>query len=488
MERRYTPENITELNENEIFVFGSNIQGQHCGGAARVALLKFGAKLGQGIGLQGRSYAIPTMQGGIETIQPYVDEFVNFADLHPELTFFVTRIGCGIAGFKDQEIAPLFDKAYDIQNIILPQSFTQIINHKHRLDSEIMGLESISVAPIKYFEEDLAKSELMSHEERNDFFGYLKRHNLYTIAHDLPSRSNSGNFLNTTDVGNHNIAISENSFVVIVGQKIYSNLFRGGMVFDIPVSSIVARELGYGEFSITQFVILLSDGSIKVISSNLNIINLSDENDFTAIATGCNGLVFGLKRNGNIETFFKECNVNVYKEVIEWNDIIQIDAGPRHVVGLRRDGTVVASGKPSACDPLKAWKNIKKIYVSKAAPSFFKSNDLTFGIDNMNWLHVDGDCWTKSEEFWKRIRAQYDVEDVVENGTAVWVRLLDGEIRCVYYHSKMNYLEEIEFVQKYKDFLYMDSYGNLIVLVDKDGEFRVMNNYREVRWWDFGLI
>lgn len=106
----------------------------------------------------------------------------------------------------------------------------------------------------------------------------------------------------------------------------------------------------------------------------------------------------------------------------------------------------------------------------------------------MNWLHVDGDCWTKGEEFWKRIRAQYDVEDVVENGTAVWVRLMDGEIRCVYYHSKMNYLEEIEFVQKYKDFLYMDSYGNLLVLVDKDGEFRVMNNYREVRWWDFGLI
>ena len=107
-ERRYTPEDIRELGPGEVFVFGSNLSGMHGGGAARVAYEKFGAVWGQGTGLQGRSYGIPTMQGGVETIRPYVNEFIGFARQHPELTFLVTRIGCGIAGFRDEEIAPLF--------------------------------------------------------------------------------------------------------------------------------------------------------------------------------------------------------------------------------------------------------------------------------------------------------------------------------------------------------------------------------------------
>ena len=126
MQKQFTPEKITELKENEIFVFGSNLEGYHSGGAAKVAMEKFGALWGQGVGLQGKSYAIPTMQGGTETIKPYVDEFINFASNHKELTFFVTRIGCGIAGFKDEEIAPLFKKALDIENIILPKVFEEI--------------------------------------------------------------------------------------------------------------------------------------------------------------------------------------------------------------------------------------------------------------------------------------------------------------------------------------------------------------------------
>ena len=97
------------------------------GGAARIALEKFGAIYGQGVGLQGNSYAIPTMQGGVETIKPYVDEFIDFASQHPELTFYVTRIGCGIAGFRDEQIAPLFANALNVPNIILPRSFHEVI-------------------------------------------------------------------------------------------------------------------------------------------------------------------------------------------------------------------------------------------------------------------------------------------------------------------------------------------------------------------------
>lgn len=120
---RITSENITSLKENEIFVFGSNLAGMHGGGAARVAYNKFGAIWGQGVGLQGQSYGIPTMHGGVVRIQPYVDEFIIFAEEHPEMHFLVTRVGCGIAGFKDEEIAPLFKRAMALENVSLPESF-----------------------------------------------------------------------------------------------------------------------------------------------------------------------------------------------------------------------------------------------------------------------------------------------------------------------------------------------------------------------------
>ena len=122
-QNRITPDFIRTLEKNEVFVFGSNLAGAHGGGAARIAAEKFGAIMGQGVGLQGQSYAIPTMQGGVNTIKPYVYEFIAFAKQHPELTLLVTRIGCGIAGFTPAEIAPLFAGAVDVENIHLPQDF-----------------------------------------------------------------------------------------------------------------------------------------------------------------------------------------------------------------------------------------------------------------------------------------------------------------------------------------------------------------------------
>ncbi len=124
---RYTPDNISSLGEDEIYVFGSNLAGNHAGGAARVALERFGAVMGQGVGIQGRSYAIPTMQGGVESIRPYVDDFFELAEEWDQTTFLVTRIGCGIAGFTDEEIAPLFDRALDMYNVVLPESFVRIL-------------------------------------------------------------------------------------------------------------------------------------------------------------------------------------------------------------------------------------------------------------------------------------------------------------------------------------------------------------------------
>ena len=124
---RITPRWIDSLKENEIFVFGSNLAGMHGGGAARIARLHFGAVMGKGVGLQGQSYAIPTMQGGVETIRPYVNDFLDFTKHHPEMQFLVTPIGCGIAGFEAEDIAPLFEEAKQIKNISLPESFWEVI-------------------------------------------------------------------------------------------------------------------------------------------------------------------------------------------------------------------------------------------------------------------------------------------------------------------------------------------------------------------------
>lgn len=124
---RISSDRITSLRPDEVFVFGSNLAGMHGGGAARLAYERFGAVWGQGVGLQGQSYAIPTMQGGVETIAPYVNDFIDFALRHPHLKFLVTEIGCGIAGFTPAQIAPLFARALEVGNIYLPARFLDVL-------------------------------------------------------------------------------------------------------------------------------------------------------------------------------------------------------------------------------------------------------------------------------------------------------------------------------------------------------------------------
>lgn len=111
---------ITDLDEGEVFVFGSNGFGANNGGAAAMAVAKFGAMHGQAEGLQGQSYAINTMDG-FEVMAEQVERFIEFAKKHPELKFLVTEIGCGIAGYTPEEVAPLFKGVSE--NVILPEEF-----------------------------------------------------------------------------------------------------------------------------------------------------------------------------------------------------------------------------------------------------------------------------------------------------------------------------------------------------------------------------
>lgn len=125
---RTTPDDIKKLEQGHIFVFGSNLSGRHGKGAAKTAL-GWGAKWGQGAGLQGRTYGIPTKDASIRRtltlieIKPFVDEFIEFAKNRKDLIFLVTEIGCGLAGYKQKDIAPLFELAIDVENIYLPSKF-----------------------------------------------------------------------------------------------------------------------------------------------------------------------------------------------------------------------------------------------------------------------------------------------------------------------------------------------------------------------------
>lgn len=116
----------------EIFVFGSNLSGIHGAGAARYALLHHGAVMGQGVGLQGSSYALPTKGVNISfmplaDIGRHVAAFISFTKIRPDLTFRVTRVACGLAGFKDEQVAPLFKDALPLKNIRLPKGWRHLI-------------------------------------------------------------------------------------------------------------------------------------------------------------------------------------------------------------------------------------------------------------------------------------------------------------------------------------------------------------------------
>jgi O-acetyl-ADP-ribose deacetylase (regulator of RNase III) len=124
-----TPENITHLKPGEVFVFGSNAEGLHGGGAARVAHERFGAIWGVGEGHTGQSYALPTTSG-LADLHAAVGRFLAYASAHSSITFYVTRIGCGIAGHTPEQVAPAFTRRPP--NVIVPADFQAIIERNQK--------------------------------------------------------------------------------------------------------------------------------------------------------------------------------------------------------------------------------------------------------------------------------------------------------------------------------------------------------------------
>jgi hypothetical protein len=135
MEKRFTPDNIQELKENQIFVFGSNMNGNHAGGAARLAVEKFGAIMGRAEGIQGQSYAIPTLDEDMEKVTEedlinYLGNLRHFANEHPEKEFLLTAIGTGIAGFDTNYMAYMVLRANLPGNVTIPEEFSKIRGFK----------------------------------------------------------------------------------------------------------------------------------------------------------------------------------------------------------------------------------------------------------------------------------------------------------------------------------------------------------------------
>lgn len=136
-ENRITLDPTTELKLNEIFVFGSNEAGLHGAGAAHTAV-KWGAKMGVGVGISGKTYAIPSKDFNISTlpvsvISEYVETFIRFVKLYPHFIFKVTDIGCGLAGHKEEDIAPLFEELINYDNVHFSEKFWNVLLNNRKM-------------------------------------------------------------------------------------------------------------------------------------------------------------------------------------------------------------------------------------------------------------------------------------------------------------------------------------------------------------------
>ena len=470
--RDFTPEKISELKNNEIFVFGSNLAGQHGGGAAHLAYKRFGAVWGQGVGMQGQSYAIPTMQGDVETIKPYVDDFTQFAQSRPDLLFYVTRIGCGIAGFKDEDIAPLFSSAIEISNILLPEQFVYWINKKLCYDSEMSGMVFHTVS-LEFFPEDIEKMESLKDEEKTKFVIELKKKEKYKVKHEIPKES-KGSILNCDYQGHHQIAFNDETYAIAAQNKLYSNDFEWGIELPENIVSVTGHKWG--------FTLLLENGQVFQTFGPNNKKLLFEGFNASGICSGCNGIVAAWNDAGDVKVDFAEdANDDVRAmadNICNWSDIRQIEVGQNHVVGLTRNDTILCCGKEKACEPIRLWRDIKKIYVPRLSVG---TCDFTVAIQNDGWLLVDGECWAKASGFWKKIRAQYDVNDIIMDDCETLVRYDDGSTRWIYYYSPLcSYNFNLN---EFPGFQYVNIDRGRVVLVDSSGEFIYHRKCKTVNWW-----
>ncbi len=251
--------------------------------------------------------------------------------------------------------------------------------------------------------------------------------------------------LNTDSYGNHKFGYSYHT-LLYTDRNIAKTLNpfgnRTSLNFSKNIISVVDAYHGW--------YILTNDGCICEWRRNGDVKTIKSQSLFISLAFGYYGILFALDGSGkvhvisntsNIPDYFKglydynsellasiiEDRKKISKMICELNDVVQICAGPKHVVCLLVDGTVKAFGDSKACNPLESWRNIKKIYVSQCLDDLY----FTFGITEDARLLIDGNCPHELEQYWKEIRAQHNVTDILERYGITLIRFSDGKMKLI---------------------------------------------------------
>lgn len=209
MRNRVTPQCITSLKEDEVFVFSSNIAGHHARGNAFRAR-SWGAVMGNGKGLQGRTYAIPAISQTVEEIKVHIDEFITFAKTHSERIFLVTDLGCDEHWFF--EIAPLFFQAISCDNIYLPGKYWSILMKDLRGRMELIAYHrSCSFAALSGGISGISSEDLVRmvavYEESLHFIQRLSRE--FPEVNEVWLKTGKGDYLNNSISSNSDSTIDD---------------------------------------------------------------------------------------------------------------------------------------------------------------------------------------------------------------------------------------------------------------------------------------
>lgn len=545
---RCTPETITSLGPDEVFVFGSKPNGHHKSGAAKFALEHCGAIYGHGEGFYGNSYAIEVHKHNLIKMAISILGFIDFAKNHQNLRFYVVPIGCGKAGLSESFVAHLFKDAIFVDNIFLPRSFVcQLLNpiSSFRIQGQRYGIlqillqkksdgptiDDVQLELLSFLlkdkllkehpremkilkrlseMEDSLRGVVSSDNQKRDML--LGRQDAIALHErdvdwkclfliDSPEDTKlakDGFILNTDDKGNHKIAFTNNRAAIADGKVLrmrdeYENSVH---VF----KNIIISVDSFGD----DFVVLLRDNQVVQLHNDVEI-ELFKDVKAKSIACGCGG-IYALDGNGFVHAESRDNNLSIVNELKTWNDIKQMSAGPNIIAGVTQGGKVLMISKLNLLEPgyipgnyrnmsnhfkeipwtpLDDWTDVVKVFVTKDLNE--DQPNVVYGITRYGKILIGGHVWFDKYEYYKEMVDLRNVTDVIEDGMTTLVRLNDGKIKLCCYHSELNYEEQLSFLKKYHSIKNISMKGKFnFVAVDINDNINLMYNYQEQDWTWWG--
>ena len=548
LSNRCTPENITSLQPNEVFVFGSKPNGHHKSGAAKIAKEKFGAIEGVGEGFNGNSYAIEVHERHLKKMAISILRFIDFAKKNSDLRFYVIPIGCGTAGLPESFIAHLFVDAIYVDNIFLPKSFiNQLLNpiSYYRIRGQRYGIlqillqkrsngpqiDTVQLELLAYLLKEKLKKEypqemeiveklsdmaesfkglsLNAEEERDMLLGKQDAIALYERGIDWKhlflidspgdtKLAKDGFILNTDDNGNHKIAFTNKMAAIAVGNilKMREEIEDFVHVFKNDILSVDS----FGD----DFVVLLSDQQVIRLHGDVEI-ELFKDIRAKSVACGCGG-IYALDENGFVHAEKMVNNLAILNQLKKWNNIKQISAGPNIIAGVTQGGKVLMFSLANLLEPgyipgnyrnmsnhfteipwtsLDGWTDVTKVFVTKDLDE--DQPNVVYGITRSGKILIGGRVWFDKYEYYKEMVDLRNVTDIIEDKMTTLVRFNDGSIKLCCYHSEMYYEERLAFLKKHHSIKDISMKGKFnFVATDKDEKIYLMYGYQEQDWEYWG--